>query len=105
MLDFELKMFIAPEDVNPFARLETASDWQVKQDRGVLTPGELCLQKLLQMFLIDGEPCQVDHPDPLGINILDADHFADDELYRDAYKIFSKTPQFLAIILIPNWIE
>ena len=102
MLDFELKMFIAPEDVNPFARLEAASDGQVKQDRGFLTPSELCLQKLLQMFLIDGESRQVNHPDPLGINILDADHFANDELYRDADKIFSKTPQFLAVILISN---
>ena len=54
------------------------------------------------MFLINGEPRQVDHPNPLGINILDADHFADDELYRDADKIFSKTPQFLAVILISN---
>ena len=102
MLDFELKMFIAPEDVNPFARLEAASDGQVKQHRGALTPSELCLQEFLQMFLIDGEPCQVNHLDPLGVNILDADHFADDELYRDADKIFSKTPQFLAVILISN---
>ena len=103
MLDSELKMFIASEDVNPFSRFKTASDWQVKQDRCVLGLGKLCLQELLQMFLMDREPRQVDQPDSLGIDVLDANHFADDELYRDADKIFSKTPQFLAIILISNW--
>lgn len=83
MLNFELKMFIALQDINPISGLSTASDGQIKQNSCVLALGELGLQKLLQVFLVDVESRQIDHLDTLGIDILDADHFANYELNRD----------------------